>query len=201
MEKVHTLKIWGSFFYRKPMQQNKQDLLVIGAFWYLKLFRFGAIWARNAYRTFSLWDSGSWNQLRQKCSQNTLRGYFSWVSAVLQGDAGPSEMQALWFQMEGRTDTGMQQKCEAKLLGFVILYYWRYFWTLLTHEGTCTRVGTPSIPGKSTSEHRLSNDPEVSSTARRSTYIGTSGMKPMMLDKKTDTRVGGQKNDGEIEGQ
>ena len=50
-------------------------------------------------------------------------------------------------------------------------------------------------------EHRLSNDPEVSSTARRSTYIGTSGMKPMMLDKKTDTRVGGQKNDGEIEGQ
>lgn len=86
-------------------------------------------------------------------------------------------------------------------MGFVILYYWRYFWTLLTHEGTCTRVGTPSIPGKSTSEHRLSNDPEVSSTARRSTYIGTSGMKPMMLDKKTDTRVGGQKNDGEIEGQ
>ena len=81
------------------------------------------------------------------------------------------------------------ENCEAKLLGFVISYYWRYFWTFLTHEGTCTRVGTPSIPGKSTPEHRLSNDPEVSSTARRSTYIGTSGMKPTMLDKTIDTRA------------
>lgn len=73
-----------------------------------------------------------------------------------------------------------------------------YFWTILTHESTCTRAGLPSHPGKSSWNTDCQMIPKDGGTALSSAYCMCIGHEADDDVGQEDIKNGRTKKDGEI---
>ena len=83
-------------------------------------------------------------------------------------------------------------------VGIVTSDHQMYFWTILTHESTCTRAGLPSHPGKSNWNTDCQMIPKDGGTALSSTQCMCIGHEADDDVGQEDIKNGRTKKDGEI---